>query len=123
MKKIFTFAFILSFLFCKDALAISPASAVAISNSASALSLLSSDESQEILSNINKIYGKKIQGCRIVSAVFDFQNARVKIFCIKNRDFYYASVKPEYIECEKDNYKCDTVIRKDLAKLLEDEQD
>lgn len=73
MKKIFTFAFILSFLFCDDVFSLSTGARAAVIVSASHTS--STNNQPKTTAGIDKLIGKEIQGCEIVSAFYDGYNS------------------------------------------------
>lgn len=122
MKKIFTFAFILSFLFCNDAFSISTGAKAVVIASASHAS--STTNQPRTTAGIDKLIGKEIQGCKIVSAFYDGYNAVIYGLCVKDDYFYKFKTYPRELPYECDGFNCtDKSIRKDLIKLLEDKQD
>lgn len=122
MKKIFAFILISSFLFCNDALSRSTGARAAVIVAASHASSRNNQPRQT--TGIDKLIGKEIQGCKIVSAFYEGYRGVIYGLCVKNNYFYKFKTYPRVLPYECNGFNCtDEAIGKDLIKLLEDEQD
>lgn len=117
MKKIFTLVLISSFIFCNDAFSLNTATRTAI-----IASHASSRAKQPIsASGIDKLVGKEIQGCKIVSAFYDGYRGVIYGLCTKDNYFYdfKTFTRTLLYDCKGFNCERDS-IGKDLIKLLEE---
>lgn len=122
MIKIFTFAFILSFLFCNDVMSLSTGARSAVIVSAS--HSYSTNNQLKTTAGIDKLIGKEIQGCEIISAFYDGYNSVIYGLCVKDDGFYKFKTYPNVLPYECEGFSCKNVsIEKDLIKLLKDKKD
>lgn len=119
MKKIFTLVLISSFIFCNDALSLNTAARTAIiASHASSIA-----KQPRTTSGIDKLIGKEIQGCKIVSAFYDGYRGVIYGLCIKDNYFYDFRTWTRTLTYDCKGFNCESdSIGKDLIKLLEEKQ-
>ena len=119
MNKSFIFIFVLSFLFCHNAMSLSTGAKAAVI--VSTAHTHSRNNQPKVTTGIDKLIGKEIQGCEIISAFYDGYNSVIYGLCVKDDGFYKFRIYPKVLPYACKGLGCkDILIEKDLIKLLKE---